>query len=87
MKAPDGTIDLIGSGMALASGIVGLVKDFSPDADTRKANRLRRRVNLAIRRFKHKYKGRNIESYVNLNFSDYDQFTKDNIILELKSLL
>ena len=86
MKAPDGTIDLIGTGLNLGLAITGLIKDFSPDADTRKANRLRRRVNVAIRRFKHKYKGRSVESYVNLNFSDYDQFTKDNIIIELKQL-
>jgi hypothetical protein len=73
MKAPDGTIDLLGSGFMLANNILGLVTEFAPDKDTRKANRKQRMIRVAIRRLTHKYKGADVSLYVKANFSEFTE--------------
>lgn len=80
MKKPDGTIDIIGSAMALGSGIVSLINEFAPDKAERK-------INVAIRRLKHRFKNVPIETYVNVNFNELSQGDRDNLILEFKALL
>jgi hypothetical protein len=87
MKAPDGTIDLIGTGLNLGLAITGLIGQLSPDADTRKARRLRRRIKVAKYALKHGFKGSNITSYVALNFSDYPADIQANVVETLTDLI
>lgn len=87
MKAPDGTIDVIATGLNLGLAITGLIGQLSPDAETRKARRLRRRIRVAKYQLKHGYKGSNIRVYVNTHFSDYDKAEREDIIEQLASLI
>lgn len=80
MKKPDGTIDLIGGGMNLVSQVLGLVTEFAPDKKQRK-------INVAIRRLKHKFKTTPVDVYVKVNFSEYTEEAQTEIITLLRSTL
>ena len=80
MKKPDGTIDLIGGGMNLVSQVLGLVTEFAPDKKQRK-------INVAIRRLKRRFKTTPIDIYVRVNFSEYTLAAQEEIITLLRSTL
>lgn len=73
MKKPDGTIDLIGGSIQLGLGVVDLIKEFSPSPEQRKFNKRQRRIRVAIRQLKHRFKDSNVEGYVKVNFSDFEE--------------
>lgn len=80
MKNPDGTIDLIGSAMQLGSGIVSLVQEFAPEPAQRK-------INIAIRRLRHRFKKVPVETYVKVNFPELTKEGRTELIQELKEVL
>jgi len=80
MRKPDGTIDLIGSAMTLGSGIVSLINELAPD-------KAQRKINVARRRLKHRFKNVPIETYVNVNFRELNEEDRANLIAELRALL
>lgn len=73
MKNPNGTIDIVGSALLLGNGIISLVQEFAPDKKQRK-------INVAIRRLKRKFKAVPVATYVNVNFSDYSEAERAEII-------
>lgn len=80
MRKPDGTIDLIGGGMNLVSQVIGLVTEFAPDKKQRK-------INVAIRRLKHRFKSTPVDVYVKVNFSEYTLEAQQEITTYIKSAL
>lgn len=84
MKKPDGTIDLIGSGMQLGIGIIDLVKEFSPSPEQREMNRRKRKINVAVRRLRHRFKNVPVEIYVKVNFSELTEEEQQGITAYLK---
>lgn len=80
MRKPDGTIDLIGGGMNLVSQVIGLVTEFAPDKKQRK-------INVAIRRLKHRFKNVPVDTYVKVNFSEYTLEAQQEITTYIKSAL
>lgn len=80
MYKPDGTIDLIGGGMNLVSQVFGLVTEFAPDKKTRK-------INVAIRRLKHRFKNTPVDLYVKVNFAEYTLEAQQEITAYIKSAL
>lgn len=80
MKKPDGTIDFIGGAMNLTSQIIGLVTEFSPDKKQRK-------INVAIRRLKHRFKNVPVANYVNVNFTEFTEREREELIAMLQATL
>lgn len=80
MKKPGGTIDLIGSGLLVAHDIASLVNEFAPDKKQRK-------INVAIRRLKHRWKNVEVEIYVDVNFSEYSEAERKQITAEIRDIV
>lgn len=70
MKTPEGGIDLIGTGMQIGLGVIDLVKTFAPTPEERESNRKNRKIRVAIRRLKHRFKNEPTELYVSVNFPE-----------------
>lgn len=87
MKKPDGTIDLIGSSVQLGLGIVDLVKEFAPGPEVRAERRKKRKIKVAIRQLKGRFKKVALETYVKVNFAEYTQTEQTEIINYIKPLL
>ncbi len=87
MKKPDGTLDLIGSGMQLGLGIVDLVKELAPSAEQRDDNRKQRKIRIAIRRLTHRFKNVPVDTYVKVNFAEYTIEAQQEITAYIKSAL
>ena len=87
MRTPNGNIDLIGSGLQLGLGIVDLVKELAPAPEQRFENRKLRKINVAVRRLKHRFKNTPVDVYVNVNFAEYTEDARKEITLYIKSQL
>ena len=87
MRKPDGTIDLIGSSIQLGLGIIDLVKEFAPTAEVREDNRKQRKIKVAIRQLKHRFKNVPVDVYVTANFGGYTEEAKKEIVSFIKSAL
>lgn len=87
MKKPEGTIDLIGTGMQLGLGIIDLVKEFSPSPEQRSINKKNRKIKVAVRRLKHRFRNVPVETYVKINFANETEQEQQNIINYIKPLL
>lgn len=81
MKKPNGAIDIIGSALQLGSGVVELIK-LIPKVDPKQ-----RKIKIAIRRLKNRFKGANIDLYVKVNFSEYSEEDRTEIAELLKSVV
>lgn len=81
MKQPNGTIDIIGSALQLGNGIVELIQ-LIPKADPKQ-----RKIKIAIRRLKNRFKGADIDLYVKVNFSEYSEDEQAQIAELLKSMV
>lgn len=87
MKTPEGTVDLIGTGMQIGLGVIDLVKTFAPTADQRAENRKQHKINVAIRRLKHRFKRVPVEAYVKVNFPEMTENERLELITMLRSTL
>lgn len=87
MRKPDGAIDLIGTGLQLGLGIVDLVKEFAPSEEQRDDNRRKRKIKVAIRQLKHRFKNTPVDVYVNVNFAGYTEEARKEITTFIKSTL
>lgn len=87
MKKPDGTADLIGGGIQLLNNVIGLVNDFAPDKDTRAQNRKNRKVKVAIRQLKGRFKTSPVEPYVRVNFSNLPEEEVINLIAYIRGVI
>ena len=56
----------------IGKGIIGLIGELSPDAATRKANRFKRLLRKGKRQLKHSFKGMPVETYVTVNFWEFE---------------
>lgn len=84
MKKPDGTIDLIGSSVQLGLGIVDLIKELAPSPEVREERRGKRKVKVAVRQLKGRFKNVDVETYVKVNFGEYSEEKQQYITNYLK---
>lgn len=87
MRKPDGTIDLIGAGMQIGLGVIDLVKEFSPSPNQREQNRKDRKIRVAVRRLRHRFKATPVDLYVKVNFGEYSVEEQQTITAYIKSQL
>ena len=81
MKKPNGNIDLSAVVELAANVGVELIK-LIPKTDPKQ-----RKIKIAIRRLKHRFKGADIDSYVKVNFAEYSQEEQAQIADLLKSVV
>lgn len=87
MKNPDGSIDLIGTGLQVWLGTIDLIKEFGPTPEVREDNRRQRKIRVAIRRLKGKFKSTPVDVYVKVNFAGYTEEAQAEITKYIKSHL
>ena len=80
MKQPTGGLDIAGSAIMLGSDILSIIKDNMPTREERK-------VNVGLRRLKHRFKNVPIEVYVKANFDYANEERQLEIINYYKSIL
>lgn len=72
MKKPIDIGATISGTIGLADKILGLIGELSPDEATRKANRFKRLLRKGKRQLKHSCKGMPVETYVTVNFWEFE---------------
>lgn len=80
MRTPTGTIDIVGSSLEIGETILGLIKDNMPTREERK-------VNIGLRRLKHRFKHVPIDVYVRANFDYCTEERQIEIINYYKGIL
>ena len=80
MKQPDGTTDIIGTGMLIGSEILGIIKDNMPTKHERK-------VIVGLRRLKNRFKEVPVDVYVRANFDDCTEERQLELITYYRSIL
>ena len=88
MNTPEGQVDLFGTGMQLGSELLSLIAQLSPTPEERKLNKAQRKLNVAIRRLKHKrFRHVPIAVYIKANFGELSDIEEANVIAYVKELL
>ena len=81
MKQPNGNIDLSAVIELASVGFVELIK-LIPKADPKQ-----RKIKIAIRRLKNRFKGADIDLYVKVNFAEYSEKECTEIANLLRSVV